>query len=361
MRKTFTTLALTLILLAALDAGVAGLLAWAERNDRFRPLVEYFDYGLSVPGKHARWIADPDMPGNLHDVAWLEAGVALSAAEFGEAAPGTGPVIRSYGMSFVNNILEQARALDPSLILDIHAGPGAPPNYTYAFFLDDRQNRHPGDIAVLGVLSSSLPAMTALSNQTWVFEQPAPFTYPIFRSEGAGGLTRVDPVIRREAQHRALSADPGLARDWAGQLAAEDAFYGPVTHGLVWLDRSPFARLVRRASAIGHIERVEQRIFDGAAYPYPEVLARMIAEFARIARADGQVPVVMLVQSRDPRAPDLLEMTAPVLERHDIPYLATTEHADIRNPAVFRPDGHYIPEVDRRFGQAFLDLIAEAP
>lgn len=359
MRKTLTTLGLTLAFLLAIDVAVAGLLGWADRQGRFGSLVRYFEYGRSVPGKLTLWDTHPDSPGNLYDVAWRDEAMARSAAEFAAEPPGTGPVVRSYGMSFVNNVLDQARALDPTLVVDGHAGPGAPPNSTYAMFIDDRQSRRPSDIAVLGILSSSVPAMAALSNQTWVFEQPAPFTYPVFHPDGEG-LRWVVPLVTSAAQHRSLDENPDMARSWARQLAGQDAFYSPITHGAVWADRSPFARLVRRSLATGHIERAERRILENGRYPYVEVLQRMIADFAATARADGQMPVVMLIQSSDLSDPDVLEIARPVLERDAIAYLATVEHADPRDPAGFLTDGHYAPEFDRRFGRAFLDVIAAA-
>ena len=49
-------------------------------------------------------------------------------------------------------------------------------------------------IVVLGFLSSSLHAMASLSNRTWSFEQPAPFTYPVFLPEGAGLRADLHPV-----------------------------------------------------------------------------------------------------------------------------------------------------------------------
>lgn len=359
MKRTFAILALTFAFLLLLDALVAVLLTQAQDRGKLAGLVRYFEYGRSVPGKLARWEADPDLPGNLYRLAWLEPSLAESAERFAQEDPAAGPVVRSYGMSFVNNILKAAVAQDPGLIWDMHAGPGAPPNFTYAFFEADRENRRAGDVVVLGVLSSSVPAMAALSNRSWVFEQPAPFTYPVYRpAAGETGLVRTDPLVTSAEKQQALTGNSEAAEAWAAQMAAEDAFYGIAGFGAPWLDASPFARLVRRSLATKHVDRVEARILSGAeGYPYAEVLRRMIEAFARTARADGQVPVVMLIQTGDPRDANLLDIAAPVLTRDDIPYLATAEHADPRDPALFVADGHYRPDVDARFGQVFLEML----
>lgn len=355
MRKTLTIFSLTLVLLAALDGAVALTLSWAERTGRLGGLVQYFEYGRSVPGKLARWEAQPDVPGNLYDVAWRSEQIARSKDRFRAEGDGQGPVIRSYGMSFVNNILAQAVAMEPGLVWDDHAGPGASPNFTYALFEDDRENRRAGDIVVLGILSSSVPAMAALSNSTWAFEQPAPFTYPIYLPVGER-LERVEPLIKDPNAQRALDDDIVARHAWREQLKTHDLFFAPQTFGVVWADRSPFLRLVRRSLAKGHIDRVKSGIIAGG-FPYEDVLKRMIQGFARTARADGQIPVIMLIQTRNPRDPDVLSITEPALLRADIPYLATVEHADPEDPSVFLGDGHYTEAVDRVFADAFLDLL----
>lgn len=356
MRKTLTVLSLTLVFLALMDIGVAQVLGWAERSGRLGSLVQYFEYGRSVPGKLAKWEKNPGTPGNLYDVAWRRGSIEASRAAFRAEPADTLPVIRSYGMSFVNNILRKAVEIEPDLIWDAHAGPGAPPNFTYSLFEQDRDNRRERDIVIFGILSSAVPAMAALSNRTWAFEQPAPFTYPIYWPEG-DGLRRVEPLVSSAAEQRALSENPAAQTAWRAQLRQEDHFFALQTFGLPMLDASPFARLVRRALAISHIERTHADILQGGDYPYAEVLRRMISAFARQARTDGQTPVVMLIQSRDPRDPNLLAVTRPVLDEENIPYLATAEYFDPKDPSGFLRDGHYRPRVDRMFAERFIDLI----
>lgn len=354
MRKTITVLALTLEFLVAFDLAVAGVLRWAEGVGRAGALITYFEYGRSVPGKLARWQAQPGTPGNLFETAWRPEALVASAADFADEAPEAGPVIRSYGLSFVNNILLAAADQDPALILDLHAGPGAPPNYTYAFFEDDRAARREGDVVVFGILSSSVPAMASLSNRSWVFEQPAPVTYPIYRPDGAG-LRRIDPVVAGLSDQQTLSEDRDLAQAWTAQLAREDAFYSPVTFGVRWADHSPFLRLARRSLADTYIRDQKARVLEE--YPYETVLIRMIETFAATVRADGQVPIVMLIQTRNPRDPDLLSLAQPVLEAADIPYFATAEHADPSQGDLFLPDGHYRPDIDAGFAEVFRAMM----
>ncbi|MEP5153688.1 hypothetical protein [Planktotalea sp.] len=359
MKKTFTMLVSILAMISLLDQSVMGLLSWAESNGKLGSLVRYFEYGRSVPGKLAKWEDNPDNLYNLYDLAWRGEIIDASTHSFDAEQENPRPVIRSYGMSFVDNILLAAKEDNPDLTLDMHSGPSAPPNFTFALFQDDIANRRDGDIAVFGILSSSVSGLAAMSNRTWAFEQPAPFTYPVYHLVD-GALHRMEPLINSGDAERSLRYRPFVFDAWTEQLSNEDQFYFSATFGATWLDFSPFARLVRRSFAQAHVTQVQENIRNGS-YPCEEVLQLMITDFARTARQNGQRPVVMLIQSRDPDDLDLLEIAKPVFEKFDIPYLATAEHFDPRYASGFLADGHYKPEVDKQFAAAFAELLGSLP
>lgn len=362
MKKHLAIVASTVLALVLLDLLVGTALRLADgRVPALQGLVRFFDYGRSVPGKLQEWEEHPETPGNLYDVAWRTDMLATSAIRFAADPPGA-VTMRIYGMSFVNDVFEAAQRIEPSLRLDAHSGPGAPPNFTYAVFLDDRANRRKGDVVALGILSSAIAPLAAMSNRTWAFEQPAPFTYPVFLPEG-DALRRIDPLINSAEEERALITDPVHAAAWDAQLRSTDALWSPTAFSLPILDRSPFARLVRRSLAIGTIDRREQALLanpDGAPLPYGIILRRMVTDFARIAREDGQTPIVVLIQTRDPEDPDLSGLLRETLEADGIPYLATTDHQRTSDPTAFLPDGHYTPTVNAIFGQALLDILSRA-
>jgi hypothetical protein len=338
----------TTVFLLLLDLTAGAVLTLAQAQGRLGSLVRYFDYGRSVPGKLAAWEASPETPGNLYEVAWPAPQLVPTEAE--------GPVVHAYGMSFVNRILGAAQTMSPELSVDLHAGPGAPPNFTYSLFKADRAHRRAGDVVVLGILSSSLTGMASFSNRAWVFEQPAPFTYPIYLPAGpAPGLQKIDPLVQSAEVQRTLGAEPELRADWDAQLRAEDGNWHPATYALPALDASPLARLVRRALASSALETRKAQVLNGG-FPIEEVLQRMVVDFARTARADGQTPVVFLIQSRDPRDPNLQEMLRPVLKAHDIAVLDSTTVVSPDNPTHFLPDGHYQPEADKRLAQHLLEM-----
>lgn len=360
MKRQAGIFGLTLLALLLIDGAVAvGLHSGLAP----RAVERYFEYGRSVPGKLDRWIAQPALPDNLFDTAWVPAEMAKSQTAFAAEDPADGPVLRSYGMSFSANILRAALQADPSLRRDLHGGPAAPPNLAYEVFLRDRANRRPGDVVILSFLSSSVAAMASMSNRSWVFEQPAPLTYPIFLPdpETPTGLLRLAPLVEGAADERGLQDDPAAARAWQAQLAAHDGFYTHAAFALPALDASPFARLVRRALAVGAVEdRKADIIADPARYPYPEVLNRMIVNFADIARADGQYPLIMLIQGRDPGDPDLWGITQDTLLRRDVPVLVTARNFDVTDPGNFRQDGHFAPAVDRHLGEVVATQLRAA-
>ena len=356
MRSTLKIACMTLLSVIVLDGLVAATLTWADRSNRLGSLVWFFEYGRSVPGKLDRWENNPDISGNLYDIGWRTNAVASSAADFENDQVDTGPVIRSYGMSFTIRIKNQFSDLRPDITWESHAGPAAPPNYTYALFQDDRANRRAGDIAVLGVLSSVVPTMAAHSNQTRVFEQPAPLTYPIYHVN-EDTLTRVDPLVTTPDQQRALTQDPTARAAWREQLARNDAYYSNITFGLTWLDASPLMRLARRALAKSHITDTTSEVINGGVYPYETVLPLIIRDFARTARADGQTPMVILIQTNRPQDVDLMSIVGPTLVADAIPHLATVDVADPKDPLNYAPDGHYSADVDRQFAEHFIELL----
>lgn len=357
MKRQFEILALTLGFLVLLDVLVAGVLALSEKQvSSLRPLQAYFEYGRSVPGKLREWVEHPSTPGNLFGVAWIQDVVSSSETEFSQEDGGNTPVVRSYGMSFVNNIVKAAAERNPGLVYDLHAGPGAPPNFTYALFLDDYENRRAGDVAVLGILSSAVPALAAMSNRTWMFEQPAPFTYPIFRYENDGILSRIDPLVRSSAAEISLADDPIARAAWESQLRKLDAFYSPITFAAPIMDYSPFARLVRRSLAIDFVNRRKRQLQENENV-VTRPLGQMVFEFAKKARTEDLLPVVFLIQTKDTSDLDLLALLKPILVAGNIPYLATAEHFDPRDNQGFLADGHYKREVDAIFAAAFLELL----
>lgn len=356
MKRILTVFTVSLIWLAVADFSVRGGLALI--GDRVPALTRMFDYGRSVPGKLEQWNKNPAASGNLFEIAWRPDLVSASAESFSTEDSRDGPVARGYGMSFLNQLMRAAAESDPDLRIDLASGPAAPPNFAYALYQDDAANRRSGDIVVLGILSSSAPAAAAMSNRTWLFEQPSPFTYPVYRLEGEG-LHRMDPLVESLSDQLASMSDPAFAARWSEQLSEKDFFHSAFAFGLPVLDASPFARLTRRALVAGDIERREKALRDpDGPFPLRETLRRIALGFVAEARAAGEFPVVVLIQGRDRMDVDLLDAMGPALDAAGAAYLATASFIDPRDPTRFIGDGHFTHEANRVLADEFLRLIS---
>jgi len=358
MKTTLKTIFLTLFTLIVLDVVVSAALDVSKSKGKLGALTHYFDLGLSVPSKIEVWAQTDNPHGNLFNVAWIDGIIETSVAKHSAEQAGIGPTIRSYGMSFSGNIVEKAVAIDDRYAFDLHGGPAAPANHTYTLFKDDRANRNSGDVVVFGILSSSVTKLAAMSNRTWVFEQPAPFTYPIYYPDG-DSLMRIDPLIHSAEQELSLRSEAGLRRVWRDQLARHDQFYSRFLFEGALLDRSSFVRLVRRAISLRVLKQAERRVLQADTYPIHEVLRRMLTDFNATSKEDGLIPIVALIQTRDGSDIDLKAFLETDLHEIGVPFIATADHFDPRDTSGFISDGHYTNDVDLMFGQALLDKIGE--
>lgn len=356
MARFFKTLLLTILLLAGIDVVVVGALFVADRQGKLTSLVRFFDYGRSVPGKHAVWMDTLGRADNPMEASWIDDVLAAEMTRPATSDDQPPLTIRSYGMSFSANIMRAALNMDQTLNWDMHVAPAASPNFTYYAAQKDRPNRDAGDVAVMTFLSSSVPGMASLSNRTWNPEQPMPFTYPIYRAEG-GELLATPPIVNSLSDEM----NPAFRESWDRQLRSEDANYLRVSFALPILDASPFFRLARRAFSSRAETKAKQVMLSEGAFPIAETLQLMAVEFAQTAREDGQLPILFLIQGRNPQDVRLLDMLKPTLDAHSIPYMATVEHVDPSNPAHFRSDGHYAYVKDDIFAAAFLELIRDWP
>ncbi len=103
-------------------------------------------------------------------------------------------------MSFSNQILEPMTAIDSRIRLRLFGGPAAPVNHSYATYLLDRGGS--SRVVILTVLGSSVQGLAANNNMTWMFEGPAPYTYPRYFAR-AGEMEAEWPMVRTLGDLRA--------------------------------------------------------------------------------------------------------------------------------------------------------------
>jgi hypothetical protein len=345
----------TLLALVVFDFVLGRIFAMPTDPQR-RPgaMTQYFNYGRSIDGKIARMFGADD----AHSALILAAG--WIDRDCRHVPPPPRPSQRGltiYGMSFTNRVADQLEQLDPGFAITRYAGPGAPPNHSYACFKAvQRVGRDRNGIQVIGVLASSLSRMLALSGASTSFEQPQPFTFPRYKVDDRKQLIALEPLIHTPEELR----DPARRAAFAAQLAKADAFYDPIQFGGPWADHSVFLSLLRRAYAQAEYRRRSLRLVNDGRDFRPDLgppLRALLLSFTREVRARGQRPMVILLQDRGNGVDSLARLVGPSLEQAGATVIRSDQIADVNDPRNFLSDGHFTPEVDRMIAEKLRSAI----
>jgi hypothetical protein len=208
-----------------------------------------------------------------------------------------------------------------------------------------------------------VPYTLTMTGMTWGVEQPFPYMYPRYELRGER-LSCVQPVMATPADLRKAVSRPSLWDPFVEQLKAYDRFYSPLVFRATWADRSITLRLLRRAYAQHRVRSLSSAIHTANGFdPSSEtarVVSALVTEFARSARDDGRLPIVLLLHERG-YADHLYRLLEPVLARDSIPYVSTHTICPADEPSNFVPDGHYTGEATERIAREILQLADRAP
>jgi hypothetical protein len=321
-------------------------------------LTRYFDYGRSIEGKLTRMVGPDDKSSDEVALAgWLdpETWNKLPAAP---EKPGE-VLIADYGMSFSFDVGRSLQAINPRYTLRCIGGPSAPASHSYAAFMLDR-TRHKSQIAMLGLLASSVRGLVTLTGQTWAFESPYPYTYPRYRVTADGKLDGVWPIITSMQGLRDALNQPEKWDAYVQQLRENDDYYEPFLFHHNALDNSATVRLLRRGWAQRENQAVLDSIHDRHGFnvnsPAIPILRAIVTQFAETARTDGRLPVVLLLNDQG-YADHLYQALEPTLREGDIPYVSTHEVAPATDLTNFVPDGHFTDAAYHRIAELLEKLI----
>ncbi len=323
------------------------------------PFQVYFEYGRSVEGKLSHMLGPTDEQSSaITQSGWLNQERWQNSSFPTRPEPGDDLLMAVYGMSFSEHVAKEVNALDSKITTRIIGGPSAPPNFSYAAYLLDRE-AHQANIVVLGILASSVKGLRTLNGMTWQFEVPAPYSYPRYKLED-GKLKATMPKINSLAELRTAFHQPTLWHDYVKQLQENDEYYSPFLFSHNFLDNSAIIRMARRAFAQRHQENLASQVYSKKDGFNPEVdvpvLRAIATEFAATVKADGKLPILLLFNDKG-HADHLYQALKPTLESNSIPFISThtiAPAADLRN---FVADGHFNKSVDQKIGQAMLSLI----
>lgn len=362
IRKAFVTGLWIVFFLFVFDVSINFLFPYPSDPRVTSPgqLNLYFEYGRSVEGKLARMIgATDELTAPLAEAGWLDPQLWKKLNIPAKRATGEDLLVAIYGMSFSNHVGEAMKEIDAKIGLRLVAGPAAPPNYAFAAYNLDR-GKHQADVAILGILASSVQAMRTISGLTWNFEAPPPFTYPRYFVEN-GKLNAIWPKVLSLAQLRTFWQDKQKWNEFVSQMRENDQFFDSFLFNRNWLDNSAIVRLIRRAYAQRHQMAQASRVHSSNGFNAEieiPVLRAIVTDFAAKARSDRQLPIVLLISDRG-YEDHLFQALSPTLETALIPYVSTHNIApatDIRN---FVADGHFTHSANKLIAKAVLKLLDE--
>jgi len=358
IRKSILTGLWIVFFLMVIDFTVNFLFAYPAASLLTNPsqLQLYFNYGHSIEGKVAQMVAPTDESSSaIAQAGWLDPNLWQKLNLPTSRASNEDLLVAIYGMSFSNHVGEAMKEIDPKIGLRLIAAPAGPPNYAYAAYKLDR-GRHKADVAILGILASSVKGLSTLNGMTWQFEGPAPYTYPQYFLEN-GKLKEIPPLFTTLAQFRTAFANPQQWSSFVSQLRQHDQFFD----GFVFerkFDNSAIVRLIRRAWAQRHQKAIEDQIHDATGFKPPSVsvLKAIVTDFAATAKNDGILPIVLLLNDRsyDDHLFRALEST---LNSAAIPTVSSHNIAPASNLKNFISDGHFVKSADLDIAKVVLKLI----
>lgn len=348
--------AATIGALAFIDLGI-NLLFPMPADPRQPPskIERYFDYGRSVESKVRYLVRETDeLSGPIVKSGWFDEPHAEPARP---AAKG-GRLVAVYGQSMSHRVADAMVRQDPGITVRKRGGPGAPLGHSYELYLRDR-GQHRADVVVLGVVASGLRALTSLTNMTWGFEAPSPYTYPRWVLED-GKLKAIQPVLQSSAELRAALKDPARWGRFVDQLRAYDLSYSPLLFEAGPSDLSATLRAAKRGLGQRHQDAVIERYRPSEAGFVDtdgilSVARAILVQFAAEVRADGAKPIVILFHDRG-YGDDLYRAVSQALIDNRVPFLSTHDIAPAGEAASFVADGHFRRSFDVVFARRALEL-----
>jgi hypothetical protein len=360
-RTTTRKLAVSLwiiVSLVVLDIAV-GVISRMPADPRVQPsaLQLYFDYGRSIEGKLRTLIKPEDeRSGPIVVAGWIDSSCRRNIPNVAGTLG-----ISIFGNSFSGQLSDSLRKLDPAVSIEQYLGPGAPPSHSYACFV--KENSFGGDrddVQIMGITASSLPRMEQIWGVTTSFEYPQPFTFPRYRLGPDGNLIAHEPSVRSPDDLRRILSDREKWDDWLAELKANDYFYVHALTAEDPADRSTIARMVRRGFGqyVNRRRMAKLRGRDGR-FEAPDivnVLPKLIASFAKLARASGKRPIVVLFEEYGYDGV-LMPLLSETLARDRIEYVYSGNIVPANDLRNYASDGHFSPEANVKIATALLKLI----
>ncbi len=340
--------------LALIDFGVNLAFPPKANASQASGLQRYFEYGRSVEGKLAQAVAGNPADAPILSAGWIDDKALQQVPTETPAASNLSVTL--YGQSFTFNATKEAARLDGHIALRGVGGPGAPPNHSYAAYKADAPYRK-ADVVVFGILSSTVGLMGSMSGLIWMFESPAPFTFPRYRLNGEQ-LVEELPAIHREAEFR--DAFARRSPQWAQfrtQLRTSDRGYDRFTFDESIADKSSVVRLMRRGW-VAHNQSYDEGVYTpGVGFntrsEEVRVLKAMLLDMAARTRERNERLLVLLLHTKG-QGNHLHAALKDTLQSAGIDYVSTDSVFSANDPSNFVADGHYTESANGLLAKAVL-------
>jgi hypothetical protein len=193
---------------------------------------------------------------------------------------------------------------------------------------------------------------------TWNIDFPMPYTADRFYIEGSG-LRASRPMFDSFDQYADTFYDQAKWDGFRTDLSKNDTIYDAFIMRANLFDHSSLVRLVRRAYGQRTIRNARHQVLDQSGYRDSEqvrIANLMIKQFAELARKDGALPIIYIVNNFG-YSNYLFQAVRATLQVNDIPYVSSDSIASPNDPRKYLPDSHFTNETDDQIARALALLI----
>lgn len=346
--------------LILIDVAINVIFQYPDDPHNIRPsfLQSYFDYGRSVEGK-LQWMTRPTPEASAPRVSggWLKSDKYLSLPA--KASKPDEVLIALYGMSHTECLWEAIAKTDKRFAIRGFMAAGAAPNWSYSAYQFDR-GRHKADVAIIGILTDTVPQITATTGMTAFFDSSFPYTFPRYTVEDDKLFVAHPPFYDTTGylEHFYNRAKWNNYRTW---LSEHDKYYDSFLFRESVLDYSAFFRLLRRAYSEKEKSSRMKDVHTNSGFKEASeeiiILKAIVKSFAESARKDGVIPIVYVVNSKG-NDDHLYRALKPVFEANNIPYLSTHIICPPDDPHVYLAENsHFIPSKDMELATEMIRII----
>ncbi len=267
-------------------------------------------------------------------------------------------LVAVYGMSHTQMLGEAIPKVNSNYVIRSITAPGAVPTWTFTAFKLD-MNRCRPDVAIFGIMTDSVPLISATSGATAYFDMSYPYTFPRYIVND-GNLHAVYPPFASVEEYRDYFYNQVKWSEYRSWLEKYDSFYDPLLFEMSPFDRSSIIRIMRRAYfEYRRKERVDT-IYGKEGFNTKSdevtVLRLIVRDFAKSARERNIIPVIYIVNNQG-RSDHLYKILKPALAADNIPFFSTHTICPPDNPKIFLANSHFTPDKDLEIAREVINII----